>query len=92
MCILTTRPDRSGLEDAITIEFLPLLEALKHYVRKRRTNASSHAFAKLIMKLTDLRSISIKGSQRLPVLFTAYSQYLIYLNISNLILFICKYM
>jgi hypothetical protein len=54
--------DRSGLEDPTKIEQLqePVLEALKHYVRTRRKDAP-HVFAKMIMKLTDLRSISVKG-------------------------------
>ncbi len=38
----------------------PILEALKHYVRKRRPS-QPHSFAKMLMKLTDLRSISVKG-------------------------------
>ena len=38
----------------------PILEALKHYVRTRRKDQPS-IFAKLIMKVTDLRSISVKG-------------------------------
>ncbi|KAI0240713.1 Retinoic acid receptor alpha [Lamellibrachia satsuma] len=57
--------DRSGLEQPLVVEKLqePLLEALKHYVRQRRMG-SPHVFAKLLMKLTDLRSISIKGAER----------------------------
>ena len=57
-----TFKDRSGLEDAEKVERLqePILEALKHYVRKRRPG-SPHSFAKMLMKLTDLRSISVKG-------------------------------
>ncbi|KAK2170940.1 hypothetical protein NP493_1124g00027 [Ridgeia piscesae] len=57
--------DRSGLEQPTVVETLqePLLEALKHYVRQRRMG-SPHVFAKLLMKLTDLRSISIKGAER----------------------------
>lgn len=38
----------------------PLLEALKIYVRKRRPN-KPHMFPKMLMKITDLRSISAKG-------------------------------
>lgn len=38
----------------------PLLEALKVYVRKRRPNRP-HMFPKMLMKITDLRSISAKG-------------------------------
>jgi len=54
--------DRSGLKEVDNIEKLqePLLEALKHYSKQRR-NIHSHCFAKLLMKLTDLRSISLKG-------------------------------
>lgn len=54
--------DRSGLEDPSRIESLqePVLEALKHYVRSRRKD-HPQVFANLLMKLTDLRSISVKG-------------------------------
>lgn len=38
----------------------PLLEALKVYVRKRRPS-KPHMFPKMLMKITDLRSISAKG-------------------------------
>lgn len=38
----------------------PLLEALKIYVRKRRPH-KPHMFPKMLMKITDLRSISAKG-------------------------------
>lgn len=38
----------------------PLLEALKIYIRKRRPN-KPHMFPKILMKITDLRSISAKG-------------------------------
>ncbi|XP_013406616.1 retinoic acid receptor gamma [Lingula anatina] len=57
--------DRSGLEDPENIEKHqePLLEALKNYVHKRRPT-QSHTFAKMLMKLTDLRSISVKGAER----------------------------
>ncbi|KAK3082684.1 hypothetical protein FSP39_002535, partial [Pinctada imbricata] len=57
--------DRSGLEDTERIEQMqePILEALKHYVRSRRKEQPS-VFAKLIMKVTDLRSISVKGAER----------------------------
>jgi len=62
LIILRLFTDRSGLEQPTVVETLqePLLEALKHYVRQRRMG-SPHVFAKLLMKLTDLRSISIKG-------------------------------
>ena len=54
--------DRSGLEDPSRIEALqePVLEALKHYVRSRRKD-HPQVFASMLMKLTDLRSISVKG-------------------------------
>ena len=60
--------DRSGLEDSEKVERLqePILEALKHYVRKRRPQ-SPHSFAKMLMKLTDLRSISVKGASSLTL-------------------------
>ena len=43
----------------------PLLEALKVYVRKRRPSRP-HMFPKMLMKITDLRSISAKGASRPP--------------------------
>nr|KAG5707687.1 hypothetical protein BaRGS_003262 [Batillaria attramentaria] len=54
--------DRSGLSDIEKIEQMqePMLEALKHYIRSRRPD-QPHVFAKMLMKLTDLRSISVKG-------------------------------
>ncbi|XP_046555477.1 retinoic acid receptor alpha-A-like isoform X2 [Haliotis rubra] len=57
--------DRSGLQDTEKIEQMqePLLEALKHYTRSRRQE-QPHIFAKLLMKLTDLRSISVKGEKQ----------------------------
>ncbi|XP_063412811.1 retinoic acid receptor beta-like isoform X1 [Mytilus trossulus] len=63
VCLVSN--DRSGLEDPLKIEHLqePILEALKHYIRQRRKE-SPHVFAKMIMKLTDLRSISVKGAER----------------------------
>lgn len=39
----------------------PLLEALKIYIRKRRPS-KPHMFPKILMKITDLRSISAKGN------------------------------
>ncbi|CAL1534530.1 unnamed protein product [Lymnaea stagnalis] len=57
--------DRSGLHDTEKIEQMqePLLEALKHYIRSRRPD-QKHTFAKMLMKLTDLRSISVKGAEK----------------------------
>lgn len=59
--------DRSGLSDVEKIEQMqePMLEALKHYIRSRRPE-QPHIFAKMLMKLTDLRSISIKGRCPMP--------------------------
>lgn len=54
--------DRQDLEQAEKVDVLqePLLEALKIYVRKRRPH-KPHMFPKMLMKITDLRSISAKG-------------------------------
>ncbi|KAF1488235.1 RARA protein, partial [Oreocharis arfaki] len=54
--------DRQDLEQPDKVDKLqePLLEALKIYVRKRRPN-KPHMFPKMLMKITDLRSISAKG-------------------------------
>lgn len=54
--------DRQDLEEADKVDVLqePLLEALKIYVRKRRPH-KPHMFPKMLMKITDLRSISAKG-------------------------------
>lgn len=54
--------DRQDLEEADKVDILqePLLEALKIYVRKRRPH-KPHMFPKMLMKITDLRSISAKG-------------------------------
>ena len=54
--------DRSGLEDPVRIEKMqePLLEGLRLYVRKRRP-LEPHIFAKILMKITDLRSLSIQS-------------------------------
>ncbi|XP_070570307.1 retinoic acid receptor beta-like [Ptychodera flava] len=57
--------DRSGLEEPERIEKMqePYLEALRIYVRRRRPT-EPHTFAKILMKITDLRSISVKGAER----------------------------
>ncbi|EOA93765.1 Retinoic acid receptor alpha, partial [Anas platyrhynchos] len=57
--------DRQDLEQPDKVDKLqePLLEALKIYVRKRRPN-KPHMFPKMLMKITDLRSISAKGERR----------------------------
>jgi len=54
--------DRSGLESPEKVESMqePILEALKHYVKSRRKDAPQ-IYAKMLMKITDLRSISVKG-------------------------------
>lgn len=54
--------DRQDLEEADKVDILqePLLEALKIYVRNRRPH-KPHMFPKMLMKITDLRSISAKG-------------------------------
>ena len=61
--LLSSSPsDRSGLEDPVRIEQMqePLLEGLRLYVRKRRP-LEPHVFAKILMKITDLRSLSIQS-------------------------------
>uniref|UniRef100_A0A8C5E9R9 NR LBD domain-containing protein n=1 Tax=Gouania willdenowi TaxID=441366 RepID=A0A8C5E9R9_GOUWI len=57
--------DRQDLEEPFKVDQLqePLLEALKIYVRKRRPS-KPHMFPKTLMKITDLRSISAKGAER----------------------------
>lgn len=59
--------DRQDLEQPDRVDMLqePLLEALKVYVRKRRPSRP-HMFPKMLMKITDLRSISAKGEYLLP--------------------------
>ena len=59
MCV----SDRQDLEEPSKVDQLqePLLEALKIYVRKRRPS-KPHMFPKTLMKITDLRSISAKGT------------------------------
>ncbi|XP_061872903.1 retinoic acid receptor alpha-like isoform X3 [Colius striatus] len=61
--------DRQDLEQPDKVDKLqePLLEALKIYVRKRRPNRP-HMFPKMLMKITDLRSISAKGAERVITL------------------------
>ncbi|GAA6067633.1 retinoic acid receptor beta isoform X1, partial [Tachysurus ichikawai] len=56
---------RQDLEEPSKVDQLqePLLEALKIYVRKRRPS-KPHMFPKTLMKITDLRSISAKGAER----------------------------
>ncbi|OBS78740.1 hypothetical protein A6R68_18891 [Neotoma lepida] len=61
--------DRQDLEQPDKVDMLqePLLEALKVYVRKRRPSRP-HMFPKMLMKITDLRSISAKGAERVITL------------------------
>ncbi|KAJ8789706.1 hypothetical protein J1605_004840 [Eschrichtius robustus] len=58
---LTGAGDRQDLEEPTKVDKLqePLLEALKIYIRKRRPS-KPHMFPKILMKITDLRSISAK--------------------------------
>lgn len=58
-------PDRQDLEESDKVDILqePLLEALKIYVRNRRPH-KPHMFPKMLMKITDLRSISAKGEEQ----------------------------
>uniref|UniRef100_A0A8C4Q2J3 Retinoic acid receptor alpha n=1 Tax=Eptatretus burgeri TaxID=7764 RepID=A0A8C4Q2J3_EPTBU len=67
ICLITG--DRPELEDPSKVDRLqePLLEALKFYVRKRRPS-KPHMFPKILMKITDLRGISAKGSERVITL------------------------
>ncbi|XP_063077969.1 retinoic acid receptor alpha-like isoform X1 [Engraulis encrasicolus] len=61
--------DRQDLEESDKVDVLqePLLEALKLYVRNRRPH-KPHMFPKMLMKITDLRSISAKGAERVITL------------------------
>lgn len=61
--------DRQELEEAEKVDILqePLLEALKLYVRRRRPDKPC-MFPKILMKITDLRSISVKGAERVITL------------------------
>lgn len=65
--------DRQDLEDAEKVDTLqePLLEALKLYVRNRRPH-KPHMFPKMLMKITDLRSISAKGEKHTHTAHTSY--------------------
>ncbi|XP_070690956.1 retinoic acid receptor beta-like isoform X2 [Pempheris klunzingeri] len=61
--------DRQDLEEPSKVEVLqePLLEALKIYSRKRRPSMPL-MFPRALMKITDLRSISAKGAERVVTL------------------------
>uniref|UniRef100_UPI00358FB470 retinoic acid receptor beta-like isoform X2 n=1 Tax=Myxine glutinosa TaxID=7769 RepID=UPI00358FB470 len=67
ICLITG--DRPDLEEPEKVEQLqePLLEALKVYARRRRPD-KPHMFPKILMKITDLRGISAKGSERVITL------------------------
>ncbi|XP_044187671.1 retinoic acid receptor alpha-B-like [Thunnus albacares] len=61
--------DRQDLEESEKVDVLqePMLEALKIYVRRRRPEKPC-MFPKILMKITDLRSISVKGAERVITL------------------------
>lgn len=61
--------DRPDLEQSDKVEYLqePIVEALKIYVRRRRPEKPC-MFPKILMKITDLRSISVKGAERVITL------------------------
>ncbi|KAM9852046.1 retinoic acid receptor beta-like [Aulostomus maculatus] len=61
--------DRQDLKEPSKVEVLqePLLEALKIYSRRRRPSMPL-MFPKALMKITDLRSISAKGAERVVTL------------------------
>ncbi|XP_075879801.1 retinoic acid receptor alpha-B [Nelusetta ayraudi] len=61
--------DRQDLEDSDKVDVLqePIVEALKLYVRRRRPDKPC-MFPKILMKITDLRSISVKGAERVITL------------------------
>lgn len=61
--------DRQDLKEPSKVEVLqePLLEALKIYSRKRRPSMPL-MFPKALMKITDLRTISAKGAERVVTL------------------------
>lgn len=65
MCFLHSSSDRMDLEEPQKVDKLqePLLEALKIYARRRRPN-KPHMFPRMLMKITDLRGISTKGSYK----------------------------
>ncbi|XP_038565787.1 retinoic acid receptor alpha-B-like [Micropterus salmoides] len=61
--------DRQDLEESDKVDVLqePIVEALKIYVRRRRPDKPC-MFPKILMKITDLRSISVKGAERVITL------------------------
>lgn len=58
-----TCTDRMDLEEPEKVDKLqePLLEALRLYARRRRPS-QPYMFPRMLMKITDLRGISTKGS------------------------------
>ncbi|XP_059943882.1 retinoic acid receptor beta-like [Mesoplodon densirostris] len=63
--------DRQDREEPTKVDKLQelLLEALQVYIRKRRSS-KPHMFPKILMKTTDLRSISAKGAESVITLKT----------------------
>ncbi|CAG02080.1 unnamed protein product, partial [Tetraodon nigroviridis] len=61
--------DRQDLQESDKVDILqePIVEALKMYVRRRRPDKPC-MFPKILMKITDLRSISVKGAERVITL------------------------
>ncbi|XP_003976047.2 retinoic acid receptor alpha-A-like [Takifugu rubripes] len=61
--------DRQDLQESDKVDILqePIVEALKMYVRRRRPEKPC-MFPKILMKITDLRSISVKGAERVITL------------------------
>nr|AVD96650.1 retinoic acid receptor isoform 3 [Holothuria glaberrima] len=57
--------DRTGLESPKAVEKMqePYLEGLRLYVHKRRPK-ESNAFAKILMKITDVRHISVMSAEK----------------------------
>lgn len=57
--------DRSGLKEADAVERIQdaILEAFKRYVAQKRPHQPVH-WAKIIMKVTDLRTISTQHAER----------------------------
>lgn len=72
--LVSSSTDRQDLEQAEKVDVLqePLLEALKIYVRRRRPH-KPHMFPKMLMKITDLRSISAKGLCCILLSFVSYN-------------------
>ncbi|TWW69314.1 Retinoic acid receptor alpha-B [Takifugu flavidus] len=61
--------NRQDLQESDKVDILqePIVEALKMYVRRRRPEKPC-MFPKILMKITDLRSISVKGAERVITL------------------------